>query len=70
MDEVKDRKNIALIFRINNALTKQKNKKMARYDLTSIQADVLIYIHSDKPDSLRHNRQVGGKEFYQAREKR
>ncbi|NLO48519.1 MAG: MarR family transcriptional regulator [Clostridiales bacterium] len=44
MDEVKDRKNIALIFRINNALTKQKNKKMARYDLTSIQADVLIYI--------------------------
>ena len=44
MDEARVRRNIALIFRINNALTKQKNKKMARYDLTSIQADVLIYI--------------------------
>jgi DNA-binding MarR family transcriptional regulator len=44
MDEVRDRRNIPLIFRINNALPKQKNKEMAKYDLTSIQADVLIYI--------------------------
>jgi DNA-binding MarR family transcriptional regulator len=44
MEEVRIRKNIALIFRLNNALIKQKNKEMAKYDLTSIQADVLIYI--------------------------
>ncbi len=44
LEEAKIRKTIALIFRLNNALTKQKNKEKAKYDLTSIQADVLIYI--------------------------
>jgi DNA-binding MarR family transcriptional regulator len=37
-------RNIGLIFRLNNALIKQKNREMAQYDLTSIQADVLMYI--------------------------
>jgi hypothetical protein len=38
------RKNIGLIFRLNNALIKRKNREMGQYDLTSIQADVLMYI--------------------------
>ncbi len=32
------------VFRLNNALVKQKNRRMKAYDLTSIQADVLFYI--------------------------
>ena len=42
--------NIGCIFRLNNALIKQKNRKMAKWELTSIQADVLVYIllHADK----------------------
>ena len=32
------------VFRLNNALVKQKNRRMKAYDLTSIQADVLYYI--------------------------
>lgn len=36
--------NIGCIFRLNNALIKQKNRKMAKWELTSIQADVLVYI--------------------------
>ena len=42
--ENKIRHNIGLIFMLNNALIKQKNKRMGKYDLTSIQADVLSYI--------------------------
>jgi DNA-binding MarR family transcriptional regulator len=38
------KKNIGHIFRLNNALIKQKNREMGQYDLTSIQADVLVYI--------------------------
>ena len=40
----KIRHNISLVFMLNNALVKQKNKDMAKYDLTSIQADVLSYV--------------------------
>ena len=36
--------NIGCIFRLNNALIKQKNRKMTKWELTSIQADVLVYI--------------------------
>lgn len=32
------------VFRLNNALIKQKNRRLSPYDLTSIQADVLMYI--------------------------
>ena len=35
---------INYIFRLNNALIKQKNRRMAEYGLTSIQADVLVFI--------------------------
>ena len=35
---------INYIFRLNNALIKQKNRNMAEYGLTSIQADVLVYV--------------------------
>lgn len=44
MAEKKIRHNIGLIFMLNNALIKQKNKQMLKYNLTSIQADVLSYI--------------------------
>jgi DNA-binding MarR family transcriptional regulator len=44
MAEKATTKNIGLIFRLNNALIKQKNREMGQYDLTSIQADVLMYI--------------------------
>ena len=35
---------IVYVFRLNNALIKQKNRNMSVYNLTSIQADVLVYI--------------------------
>lgn len=35
---------IVYVFRLNNALVKQKNRNMSVYNLTSIQADVLMYI--------------------------
>ncbi len=35
---------IVYVFRLNNALVKQKNRNMCVYNLTSIQADVLMYI--------------------------
>ena len=35
---------IVYVFRLNNALVKQKNRNMSAYNLTSIQADVLMYI--------------------------
>ena len=44
MDEQQSKRNIQAIFRLNNALIKEKNRKMAKYNLTSIQADVLLYI--------------------------
>lgn len=39
-------RDIAYIFRLNNALIKQKNRHLMAYELTSIQADVLMYILS------------------------
>ena len=44
MEELKRNMDITYIFRLNNALIKQKNRHMAEYELTSIQADVLMYI--------------------------
>ncbi|NLL38920.1 MAG: MarR family transcriptional regulator [Clostridiales bacterium] len=44
LTEKRNRHNIGLIFMLNNALIKQKNKQMIKYNLTSIQADVLTYI--------------------------
>lgn len=44
MEELKRNMDIVYIFRLNNALIKQKNRHMAELDLTSIQADVLMYI--------------------------
>lgn len=44
--ELKRNKDIVYIFRLNNALVKQKNRRLGVYDLTSIQADVLMYILS------------------------
>ena len=41
---LKRNKDINYIFRLNNALIKQKNRNMAEYGLTSIQADVLVYV--------------------------
>ena len=38
---------IMYVFRLNNALVKQKNRNMSVYNLTSIQADVLVYILSN-----------------------
>ena len=35
---------IVYAFRLNNALVKQKNRNLSVYNLTSIQADVLMYI--------------------------
>ena len=43
-DQLKRNKDINYIFRLNNALIKQKNRRMAEYGLTSIQADVLVFI--------------------------
>jgi MarR family multiple gene transcriptional regulator MgrA len=37
-------RNILAIFRLNNAIIKEKNRKLAPYELTSIQEDVLLYI--------------------------
>ncbi|MBR4692069.1 MAG: MarR family transcriptional regulator [Oscillospiraceae bacterium] len=42
-----DRKQLSIIahvFRLNNALIKQKNRRMSAYNLTAIQADVLMYV--------------------------
>ncbi len=47
MSEKAAKKNIGYIFRLNNALIKRKNREMGQYDLTSIQADVLVYILSN-----------------------
>ena len=35
---------ISQVFRLNNALIKQKNRHMSTYNLTAIQADVLMYV--------------------------
>jgi DNA-binding MarR family transcriptional regulator len=35
---------IVKVFRLNNALVKQKNRHMSAFNLTSIQGDVLMYI--------------------------
>ena len=35
---------ISQVFRLNNALIKQKNRHMSNYNLTAIQADVLMYV--------------------------
>ena len=43
-DEKKNDRIIVYVFRLNNALVKQKNRNMSVYNLTSIQADVLMYI--------------------------
>ena len=43
-EQLKRNKDINYIFRLNNALIKQKNRNMAEYGLTSIQADVLVYV--------------------------
>ncbi len=45
-EALKRNRDITYIFRLNNALIKQKNRRMGQYDLTSIQADVLVYILS------------------------
>jgi DNA-binding MarR family transcriptional regulator len=38
------KRNIQAIFRLNNALIKEKNRRLAKYNLTSIQADVLVFV--------------------------
>ena len=43
-EPLKRNRDINYIFRLNNALIKQKNRRMAEYGLTSIQADVLVFI--------------------------
>ena len=43
-EEKKPNHIIVYVFRLNNALIKQKNRNMSAYNLTSIQADVLMYI--------------------------
>ena len=43
-ESLKRNRDINYIFRLNNALIKQKNRRMAEYGLTSIQADVLVFI--------------------------
>ncbi len=43
-EEKKQNRIIAHVFRLNNALVKQKNRRMSAYNLTSIQADVLMHI--------------------------
>ena len=43
-EPLKRNKDINYIFRLNNALIKQKNRRMAEYGLTSIQADVLVFV--------------------------
>ena len=45
-EELKRNRDIVTVFRLNNALIKQKNRRLAVYDLTSIQADVMMYILS------------------------
>ena len=54
MAENSERANIGTIFKLNNALIKQKNRKMAQWELTSIQADVLAYI-LDNADKMEIN---------------
>jgi len=44
MPEEKRSRLIVNVFCLNNALVKQKNRRMAAYNLTSIQADVLMYV--------------------------
>jgi len=44
MAEEKRSRLIVNVFCLNNALVKQKNRRMAAYNLTSIQADVLMYV--------------------------
>ena len=43
-EEKKNDRIIVYVFRLNNALVKQKNRNMSVYNLTSIQAGVLMYI--------------------------
>ena len=43
-EEKKTERIIVNVFRLNNALVKQKNRNMSVYNLTSIQAGVLMYI--------------------------
>ena len=43
-EEKKTDRIIVYVFRLNNALVKQKNRNMSVYNLTSIQAGVLMYI--------------------------
>ncbi len=43
-EERKVNRLIVHVFRLNNALIKQKNRHMSELDLTAIQADVLMYI--------------------------
>ena len=43
-EPLKRNKDIGYIFRLNNALIKQKNRNMAEYGLTSIQGDVLMFV--------------------------
>ena len=43
-ETLKRNRDINYIFRLNNALIKQKNRHMAEYGLTSIQADVLMFV--------------------------
>ncbi len=43
-EEKKSDRVIVYVFRLNNALVKQKNRNMSVYNLTSIQAGVLMYI--------------------------
>jgi len=43
-EEKKPNRMIVYVFRLNNALVKQKNRNMSAYNLTSIQGDVLMYI--------------------------
>ena len=37
-------RSMRIIMRLSNALIKNRNKKLAEWDLTSIQSDVLLYI--------------------------
>ena len=43
-EEKKSDRIIVYVFRLNNALVKQKNRNLSVYNLTSIQADVLMYV--------------------------
>ena len=43
-DKLPPNRLIVKVFRLNNALVKQKNRHMSAFNLTSIQGDVLMYI--------------------------